>query len=355
MKQYSRDEYEREFTRLNASWGYENNALTDKEKESVYKQLNGVAAAPVFNNGHINGGNEMTSKYSYPGTNILINHFGIKDEQLLQQAERYHTAYRAMELRLNPQQQDFNLDHLKNIHHHLFQDVYPFSGQLRTVNIGKNNYWFCDVNMMNRLSDMVFTELKDDKYLKGLSKDAFAEKAAYYYTEINYLHPFREGNGRTIREFFGQLSKQAGYELDWQKVPKDEYFYAVKMTDDPKQLKDLIDVFRKCLSPIENNQAEQWVQLDREIKLKDVLKTVEGLPAAQFKIDAEMLNKTVKSYNKGNNSIHLRFTDQTLTKIPLEKHPHLSQARKNQIIDRAAAADATVQSVQLKKYLEPGQ
>lgn len=351
---YPRDRYDKEFSRINASWGFEDNALSEEEKEQVYNNLINNKVAPQFKTA---AGGKAMNEYCYPGTNVLINHFDIKNEELLQKAERYHTAYRAMEMRFNLQKKTFDYDHLKAIHKHLFQDVYPFAGQVRTTNIGKKGYWFCDTNMISRLGDQIFSELKVDRFLKGLSKDDFSNKAAYYYTEINFMHPFREGNGRAIREFFGELSKAAGYELNWQEVPKDEYFHAVKMTDDPKQRTELVNVFKKCLKPIKEseNLLIRWNEPTESMKLKDVLKIPEGLPSSKANVDAGTLNKFVDRFqiNKNGTSIKVQFKgEQDINTIPLEKHQHLSVNKRNQMLDQAAATTSKIS--QLNKFLEPG-
>lgn len=354
---FPRDKYNAEFERLNASWAYENNSLDGVEKENLYQRLNTEGTTPQNSNQIQSAGRSfMNSEYCYPGTNVLINKLDLRDQQMLDQAERYHTAFRAMEMRFHPTNPTFDMGQLKHIHDHLFQDIYPFSGQIRVTNIGKNNFWFCDTTMIPRLADQVFSELKADKFLKGLTKEAFAEKSAYYYTEINYMHPFREGNGRAIREFFGQLAKSAGYELDWQNVPKEDYFRAVKLTDDPKQRGELVDVFNKCLTPIKKQQEMiQWQTPEQPMLLKDVLKLTEKLPAARIHLSAEDLNQSVQQFSIYENkpALKVKFAGEQATKnIPLEAHPHLSAAKRNQMIDQAASS--SIQPTQLNKILEQG-
>jgi cell filamentation protein len=63
--------------------------------------------------------------------------------------------------------------------------------------------------------DRIFAELKKENDLRGLTLDDFAARAAFYYGEMDGVHPFREGNSRTLRQFFSDLARQAGYELDW--------------------------------------------------------------------------------------------------------------------------------------------
>ncbi|TVX85584.1 Fic/DOC family protein [Paenibacillus agilis] len=284
----------------------------------------------------------MSSPYCYPDSKVLINHLNIRNQEELHHFERFHTARRAMEMRFNPIKGDFDLDHLKAMHQQLFQDVYPFSGQLRNVNIGKSGFWFCEKDMINRLADQTFPQLKAENHLKGLSKEEFASRSAYYYTEINYMHPFREGNGRTTREFFGQLAKEAGYELNWQEVPKEEYFQAVKQTDNPTNREALVKVFEKCLSPVKDDfQMDKWIQPEQPMKLIDVLKIPNGVPDQTAKIDAAELAKLVERYSIDqighNERVKVKFKDDdTIHTIPLENHQYLNKELKNSLLDDIA-------------------
>ena len=85
------------------------------------------------------------------------------------------------------------------------------------------------------------SELKAEKHLKGLDVEQFSERAAYYMSEINVLHPFREGNGRAQREYSRTLAMKNGYELDWSRVDQQEFLDAsIKSVRDPKDLGELI-------------------------------------------------------------------------------------------------------------------
>ena len=86
----------------------------------------------------------------------------------------------------------------------------------------------------------VFEELKQDSYCQHLNREEFIKKAAYYFSEINAYHPFREGNGRTLRVFFSELAHKAGYHLDWSRVDNDLY------------MKASIDGFHSDNQPMEN-------------------------------------------------------------------------------------------------------
>lgn len=320
----------------------------------------------------------MKSEYTYPGTNVLINLADIRDPDVLHDFERGRTALRYIELDIIPVKGKFDLEHLKAIHRHLFQDVYPFAGQLRTVNIGKDGFNFCDYQQFSRHADYVFGQLKKDNFLKNLKPDAFVKKAAYYYQEINYGHYFREGNGRSIRTFFEQLSREAGYELNWSVVPQNEYMAAVKETDDPTKLDSLIEVFKRVISlqdikdqylhidlntaaakpqTVNSNQSDKWIEPKDEIILKDILKKTDGLPAMDnaFHVDANILNAQVKKYQinteKGIETLKFQLKGQdTVHSIRLENVPYLPKKLKNEMLDQAAAVHEQV--VQKDNYME---
>lgn len=157
-------------------------------------------------------------KYCYPGTNILINIPGIKKQEQLNKFERIATANRIMQLEDKPIAGKFDLKHLQEIHKYIFQDVYPFAGQIREVDIAKQNTLFCKSQFIPDMAKDIFQSLRKEKLLLNLNIDQFSERAAHYMAEINMLHPFREGNGRTQREFIRTLALNAGYDLDWSRV-----------------------------------------------------------------------------------------------------------------------------------------
>lgn len=148
--------------------------------------------------------------YCYPESDVLINNLNIHDLKRLNEAERKLTQLRLNDLVTSPIQGDFDLKHLQNIHKYLFQDLYSWAGKIRTVDIAKSNM-FCKVQFIRTQADEIFRKLEADNYLANLSKDIFIQKIAYYFSEINALHPFREGNGRTQREFIRELAMQQKY------------------------------------------------------------------------------------------------------------------------------------------------
>uniref|UniRef100_UPI00402A711A Fic/DOC family protein n=1 Tax=Succinivibrio sp. TaxID=2053619 RepID=UPI00402A711A len=108
---------------------------------------------------------------------------------------------------------------------YIFQAIYSWAGQFRMVNISKE-LLFCDVNFIEKELNKLFLKLKGENYLKDCSEDNIAAKAAYYLGEINAIHPFREGNGRTQREFIRELLLPTGFYVDYSRCNAKMMLYA---------------------------------------------------------------------------------------------------------------------------------
>jgi cell filamentation protein len=143
------------------------------------------------------------------------NLFGIADYTDLQKFEAPLAAKRGGELEDRGISGKFDTAHLRAIHRYLFQDVFPWAGEFRVVNISKGNSNFGPaMHIAGALADAL-TKLKAERLLAGFSAHDFSLRAAFYLGEINAIHPFREGNGRTQREFIRQLALSAGHPLSW--------------------------------------------------------------------------------------------------------------------------------------------
>nr|WP_258380185.1 Fic family protein [Bacillus cereus] len=181
------------------------------------------------------------SKYCYPGTDVLKNKMDYQDNDLLKSFETIMTGVRIAELQANPITGNFDLKHLQEIHKYIFQDVYPFAGKLREENIAKGSFQFAHASFLKDHATELFKQLKDENTLKGLKIDEFSNRAAHYMAEINVIHPFREGNGRTQREFIRCLALSNGYSLEWEREKKEAVFNAsVKSVLDPTDLSKII-------------------------------------------------------------------------------------------------------------------
>lgn len=152
--------------------------------------------------------------YCYKGTEVLVNNFKERDPKILSQLERMYTGARIVDLLKNPIKGQFDLNHLKKIHHYIFQDIYPWAGQLRKVNISKQ-ILFCDAQFIEKEITKVFLALRKENFLQDCKEDEIASRAAYYLGEINAIHPFREGNGRAQREFIRELLLPLGFYVNY--------------------------------------------------------------------------------------------------------------------------------------------
>lgn len=148
---------------------------------------------------------------TYPGSTVLKNIPDLRDAAALELFEATVTAERAGEPLPAGR---LGVRHYKNIHHLLFQDVYRWAGRFRTVRIAKENSTFCYPEFIPAEMERIFGCLKAEKFLNGLMPLEFASGAAHFLAELNAIHPFREGNGRTQLAFMVLLAFRAGHPLD---------------------------------------------------------------------------------------------------------------------------------------------
>ncbi len=185
------------------------------------------------------------SKYCYENTNILINKMNIKNQKDLTYYEAKLTAAKLLGLRQKGISGNFDKKHYISIHLYLFEDIYPFAGIFRKENISKGEFRFASWEYIEEELDKLLNKLKNENYLKGLDKHNLAQRLAYYLSELNVLHPFREGNGRANREFIRQLALKNGYLLNFKKVsPKKILEASIESIVDTKKLENIIE---ECL------------------------------------------------------------------------------------------------------------
>jgi cell filamentation protein len=180
--------------------------------------------------------------YSDPVTGVLYNKLGLGSAAGLEAAEREITHAALILLDSSPVSPSYDLPHLREIHRRIFGDIYEWAGQIRTVVIAKGAV-FCLPQYIDSSATAIFRELHDEDCLRGLRRDAFVGRLAYYLGEVNALHPFREGNGRAQRAFFGQLARDAGFTLSWQHLDpvRNVDASAAIMRGDPEPMRKMLD------------------------------------------------------------------------------------------------------------------
>lgn len=183
--------------------------------------------------------------YCYPDSDVLKNRMGIRDKEQLGRLEQRLTMLRILELVDKPIQGKFDLKHLQAIHKYIFQDVYEWAGKTRKVDIAKGNM-FCNVKFIESQAEEIFGKLKKENYLQGLDEKEISLRLAYYFSEVNALHPFREGNGRCQREFARTLALNAGYVINFANVNSEEM---LKASEDSFlcDYKGMEQIFARCI------------------------------------------------------------------------------------------------------------
>lgn len=155
--------------------------------------------------------------YTDPATGTLINLLGITSPEVLASVEADLSKAAVADLATSELRGSYDLDHLRAFHREIFGDLYPWAGELRTVAIAKTDM-FCLPQHLASYSTEVFARLAGEHYLHGLDREAFLDRLTFYFAEVNAIHPFREGNGRAQRAFFGQLARHAGWPIDWSRL-----------------------------------------------------------------------------------------------------------------------------------------
>jgi cell filamentation protein len=175
----------------------------------------------------------------------LRNKLGITDADALAQIEARIVSARDVELATQSLPGEYNLEHYLRFHGSLFGDVYDWAGKTRTVNISKGpEVLFAQWQFVADQVSAVLSELENDRWLIGRSQEAFLPRLAYFYGELNARHPFREGNGRTLRAFLRQLSAAAGWRLDWSALRREANINASRHNLITASVDQLVDVLR---------------------------------------------------------------------------------------------------------------
>ena len=181
------------------------------------------------------------SNYTYRGTHTVKNIFGVTDYNKLERIEAaiVKARYTEIDAGSGPKGK-FDADLIKALHRHLFQDVYEWAGHTRDELVSLSDGTVATMPIMQKAEGQPFSigpaipaalgavekKLHAGNYLRGLPRKEFAERAADVMAEINTVHPFREGNGRTQRVFMEQLAHDAGHNLDFTVISKERMIQA---------------------------------------------------------------------------------------------------------------------------------
>ncbi|MGB1262492.1 MAG: putative adenosine monophosphate-protein transferase Fic [Cognaticolwellia sp.] len=183
--------------------------------------------------------------YCYNGTDVLINKLNIKNNSILENAEAELSQLSLESIDFTPP--PYNFLYLQKIHKTLFGDLYDWAGSIRTIGMNKGDTMFCRPEYIQNETDKVFIKLAKNNYFLNIPHNSFINSIAELYGDLNIIHPFREGNGRSQRILFEHIIVNAGYKISWMNVSKDEWIQAnINSVGCDYEL--LENIFTRCIS-----------------------------------------------------------------------------------------------------------
>lgn len=274
--------------------------------------------------------------YVYRDSDVLVNKPGIRDKAALRTFEYEIAALREQELANKPLPEKFDYAHLKAIHKHLFQDVYDWAGQERTTDLSKGGTTFERQRRLDLMGGVISDKIAAQNNLRGLDRHQFVDRLTLLYADLNMLHAFREGNGRSTRAFLGQIARGAGYELDQRIIDREkgEWNLAAKIAVDPlnKDLRPIRDIFREA---VRTSRSVAFETLPRE----EALKRHPELER-QYK-DLDLKKAQIAQSYPGNEKAQAHFFTQARSEI-------IRNLDQGAVVQRPPGAVAAVAAIQKK-------
>ncbi|MBR3536578.1 MAG: Fic family protein, partial [Oscillospiraceae bacterium] len=164
---------------------------------------------------------DSCSDNCYPGTTVLVNKLDIHEQKELDIAEKQITLLRAIQAEQSMSFDNPDLNFYLSIHRFLFEDIYEWAGMFRNVNISKKGTVFCKADQIKGTCILKFQRLAEHNYFADLDTTNFISEVAEFYNEMNLIHPFREGNGRTLRLFITLLVRNTKRNISFADIDPD--------------------------------------------------------------------------------------------------------------------------------------
>lgn len=184
---------------------------------------------------------DPNNQYTYPDSTVLVNKQNITNIEEAYRNEHLFVTRRLADLRIEPIHV-YSMSDILAIHNYLFQDVYAWAGQYRKVNISKSGNPFMPIQSFNT-AETHMNNLIHSYHQTANSKDEIIMHLSEILDNLNYFHPFREGNGRTQREVIRSLALSKGYSAQI-RVEQDDEVYNLYMDgtvhEDLGKLKELL-------------------------------------------------------------------------------------------------------------------
>lgn len=192
---------------------------------------------------------DPNNQYTYPNSTVLINKQNIRNIEEAYRNEHLFVTRRLADLRLKAIEV-YSINDILAIHNYLFHDVYSWAGQYRKVNISKSDNSFMPIQSFDTAKTYI-NHLIHIYYQTANSKDKIINQLSKILDNLNYFHPFREGNGRTQREVIRSLALSKGYSAQI-RVEQDDEIYNLYMDGTVYgDLAKLEKLFNKILTKIE--------------------------------------------------------------------------------------------------------
>ena len=157
----------------------------------------------------------------YENSTVLINKFDIRDEAQLDAVERSITSGLIAKTMIEMPFENVDFKFYKNLHNYVFSDIYEWAGSVRSIDMSKKGTNFCSATKINERAERIFLNLQTTDYLKMVPTDEFVNEFTDLYCDLNYLHPFREGNGRIQRLFLNMLLRYNNKTINFANIDKD--------------------------------------------------------------------------------------------------------------------------------------
>ncbi len=184
---------------------------------------------------------DSLSDACYENTSVLINKFDIRNEEKLNALEQSITSVLIAKASMDIPFESVHFDFYKALHRYVFSDIYEWAGEIRSVNMSKKGTNFCPVDKIEENGLRIFNNLQKSNFLKDLSNEEFLDRFVELYCELNYIHPFREGNGRIQRLFLSMLLNHIGKKINFADIDDDLFMIATikSVSGDIFMLKDI--------------------------------------------------------------------------------------------------------------------
>lgn len=188
----------------------------------------------------------VNSRYTYEGTDVIKNKLDIRNAELLKEYETGIVGLKLTSLMKNKKVYPFTEEGIKSIHKYLFNEIYNFAGEYRLENILKENFRFSEYQYIEENMPLIIKKIDIEK-MKEMNFDTLCKTLSEIMTDLNVLHPFREGNGRTIREFIREMAFVCGYEVNFSNVDYDLILDVSRkaVVDDTEQVELLKNILKK--------------------------------------------------------------------------------------------------------------